>query len=268
SQTSLSDQLSGLVRLTRYAMEEMGLSEDSRVTFSRLQEYCDSVQERMSQAVQDGLNALHVDPANVTYTLVEAGKLTAHSADSAVEALAQLACDEKAKESKNLAERLWSAGLDLDQGVSFALDSEGKVTGIGTSAAYQQVLESEALTFQDLSGHILAAHVDANIDFSLKTNDDDSVTVNSSKSQYNNVLQAFFDQNSAIVQDYQRSEALSQIEEARKFMALSPKDMRTRLQLESMAAWWDNQNSSSSQSSFGLYNNGSLSRLSGININV
>ncbi|MCR5814676.1 MAG: hypothetical protein K6G15_09320 [Desulfovibrio sp.] len=268
TQASLTDQLAGLVRLTRYAMDEMGLADDSRVTFSRLQEYCDSVEQRFNQAVKDGLGSLSVDPALVTYTLSEEGKLTAHSADRAVEALAQLACDEKSKDLKNLAARLKTSGVSFEQGLSFSLNAEGQVTALGASAAFQEALQGEAETLQKLSEHILAAKVDANCDFSLKINADDSVTVNAAKSEYRNVLQAFFDQNSDIVSDYRRCEALSQIEEARKFMGLSPKDMRTRLQLESLAAWWDNQESSSSQSSFGLYNNGALSRLSGINISV
>ncbi len=268
SSSSLADQLSGLVRLTRYAMDEMGLAEDSRVTFSRLQEYCDQVQERFSQSVKDGLGALHVDPNNVTYTLDGQGNLTCHSADKTVEALAQLACDDMHKDLQKLASQLKASGLSLDSGISFSLDGQGNVTGLGESANYQDILASQKQSFANLSSHLATAHVDTNIDFSLKVNADDSVSVNCADSKYTKVLQAFFNENSEIVSDYQRSEALSQIEQARKFMSLSPKDARTRLQLESMAAWWDTQQTSSSPSSFGLYNNGSFSRLSGLNLSV
>lgn len=59
---------------------------------------------------------------------------------------------------------------------------------------------------------------------------------------------------------------MSGIDDARKAMQIAPNEMRKRIQIESMAAWWAGSNDASSY--FGNYANGNLSMLSGLNLNV
>ena len=267
SDGSVTDQLSSLVRLTRYAMDSMGLAKDSKVTFSQLQNYCDEVQEKFQSAVKDGLAALSVDLGNVSFFMSDNGVITAHSASKVNEALAQLALDSDPQAVKALHNALLTIGVG-EKGLNFSLASDGSITTLGESASQQSVLDSQHVTAAKLVSRLTSQRVDPNIGFSLQCNDDDSLSVNCSDSQYASVLQAFFEENSSLVADYQRSEALSKIEDARKYMRLSPSDMRTRLQLESLASWWDSSGESSSQSSFGMYSGGLFTQCNGINLNV
>ena len=267
SGSTLTEQISSLVKLTRFAMDSMGLSADSRVTFSQLKKYSDQVQERFSSAVEEGLENVRVDPANLTYTLDANGILSAHSASMLNESLAQKAIDDGSELGAGLLTRLAQAGVDLNEGFSFSLDAKGTIRALGDSAAWQSTLDAAHVTFPTLAQQIASEQIDPKIGFSLKT-EDEVVKVNCGDPKYTEILQAFFDENPSIVADYKRTEALSGIEDVRKFMRLSPSDMRTRLQLESMAAWWDNSGQSQATSSFGTYNGGIFSRLNGINLSV
>lgn len=68
SSTSLSDQLSSLVELTRYAMDAMGLSNDSRVTFSQIDKYRQQLEDSFNTSVQEGLKSQGVD-SDIDFTL-------------------------------------------------------------------------------------------------------------------------------------------------------------------------------------------------------
>jgi len=265
---SLTDQLSGLVRLVRYAMDSMGLEKDSRVTFSKLNDYCEQVQERFTSAVKDGLANAAIDPAKVTYTLNTDGSLQAHSGSSFAQAMATLAIDKDPTIGTYLQKQLEEAGIPVSYPFTFSLDASGAVTATGMSTVYEQQLKEQNVTFPLLAEKIADVHLDPDIDFTIKIADDDSLSVNAADSKYNPVLKAFFEENPSIVADYKRTEALSGIEAARKSMSLSPSDMRTRLQIESIAAWWDTSSNNSASSWFGSYTNGSFLRRSGVNINV
>ena len=264
---SLTEQLTGLVRLTRYAMDAMGLASDSRVTFSKLQEYCNQVQESFSSAVKTGLSEAQTDLSKTIFTLDSYGTLKVQSATRVNAALTELAIDNNADLVADLYKDLQTAGINLQAGFRFMLTEDGLLKIDGTNAEAEALLNGKEIRAASLAAKITAQKIDPNIDFSLQTNDNDSVTVNCADKSYTSVLQAFFDENPAIVKDFQRSEALSGIEDARKFVALSPRDIRTRVQLASMAAWWDNSSQASS-SSFGTYSSGIYSRLSGINLSV
>lgn len=264
---SLTDQLSSLVKLTRYAMDAMGLDSNSRVTFSRLKEYCDKVEDEFSTGVKDGLANAKADLGVTTFSFNSYGALTAQSATPLNAALTQLAIDENQETVSALKNALQAYGVDLSQGLNFSIDTNGKMVVLNDQGNVQSIIDNSNITALNLAGAILAQSINPNIDFTLKSNDDGSVTVNAADKKYSKVLQAFFDENPAIVKNYQRSEALSGIEDARKFLALSPSDMRTRLQLESMAAWWDTSGSSSNNS-FGTYIGGSFARINGVNLSV
>ena len=79
-------------------------------------------------------------------------------------------------------------------------------------------------------------------------------------------IQQFFDDNPALVKQYQQIEALSGLDDARKAMQIAPSEMRKRIEVESMAAWWSGSDSSSSY--FGSYSDGNMSVLAGLNLSV
>ncbi|MDR2820191.1 MAG: hypothetical protein LBB60_06660 [Desulfovibrio sp.] len=79
-------------------------------------------------------------------------------------------------------------------------------------------------------------------------------------------IQQFFDDNPELIKTFQQIEALASIDEARKKMQVAPHEMKKRLQIENMTAWWANSGEASSY--FGSYSDGGLSLLSGINVTV
>ena len=264
---TLTDQLSSLVKLTRYAMDAMGLENDSRVTFSKLQDYCAKVEDDFSTGVKEGLGNAKADLGNTTFAFNSYGALSAQSSTPLNAALTQLAIDDNPDLVKDLQAGLAAAGVDFSQGFKFSIDTSGRIVVLNDQNGVQSIIDNSNITALNLAAVISAQNIDPNINFTLKSNDDGSVTVNAADKKYTKVLQAFFDENPEIVKNFQRSEALSGIEDARKFLSLSPSEMRTRLQLESMVAWWDTSGSSNN-SSFGTYTGGIFSLINGVNLSV
>jgi len=265
---SLTEQLSGLVRLTRYAMDSMGLSQDSKVTFSKLKDYCEQVEERFSSAVKEGLSNASIDPAKVSFTLTPDGSLRVDSSSSFQKSLAQRAIDGNSAIGKSLLEKLKSIGIPAEADFTFSLGADASVTATGSSAVWQPFLQENNAFFASLASSLGSVTLDPNIDFTLNVNEDDSLSVNCANKEYQEILEGFFRENPSIVSDFKRTEALSNIEKARKFMQLPASKMRTRLQIESIARWWDTSGNRSSFSSFGTYSNGIYSRLNGVNVNI
>lgn len=167
SSGALTSQLSGLVSLTRYAMDAMGLSNDSKVTFTQLNKYREQQEDEFNTALK---------------------------------------------------------------------------------------LELEKVDISSVP------------DFTINVNDDGSVTINS-QSHHREKLQKIFDENPELVKTYQKIEALSGIDKARESMQIAPNEMRKRIQIEAMSAWWAQTNSNAG-TSFSSYSNGALSLLQGINVSV
>lgn len=107
--------------------------------------------------------------------------------------------------------------------------------------------------------------IDPAVNFSIQLNQDGSVNIVSDHPDRDKVQQ-FFENNPELVKIYRQIETLAGVEDARKAMQLSPNEMRKRIQIESMVAWW--AGSGNSNSYFGIYNNGSTSLFSGLNIQV
>ncbi|MDR2574480.1 MAG: hypothetical protein LBC94_09125 [Desulfovibrio sp.] len=164
---SMMDQVAGMVDLTKYAMDAMGLTADSRVTFSQIFKYREQLQQEFNQSVNNGLKALGIAD---TYSL----------------------------------------------------------------------------------------------EFTLQTNDDGTVNV-SGNGPDRDKIQNFFDNNPDLIKKYKQIEALNGIEEARKALAIPPGEMRKRIQIESMAAWWTESNAAPS---FGSYANNGISLLNGLDLTV
>lgn len=260
---SLTEQLSGLVRLTRYAMDSMGLEKDDRVTFSKLRDYCDQIKERFEEGVQESLGNASIDPDTLVLTL-ENGKLSAQSSSAWNAQLAQFALDQHPELGVALANALAEEGIPSQSAFSFSLTGSGDVVAKGESQVWQGMLDP--VTFSQVASTLASVHLDPKTEFTLAIQEDESIAVNAKDPAYQNLLQAFFNENTTVTADYRRIEALSGIEKARQAMALSPRDMRTRLQLESIAAWWDTQ--SQNTSSFGTYMGGAFSQRNGINVSV
>jgi hypothetical protein len=76
--------------------------------------------------------------------------------------------------------------------------------------------------------------VSSDAKFTLQSNSDGSVTVESSDAATKAAVQAFFDDNPALVKKFNQIQALSGLDDARKSLQISPSEMRKRIEVESM----------------------------------
>ena len=268
---NISSQLSSMVELTKYAMDAMGLESDSRVTFSQITKYREKLNTEFNTAVKEGLEKLGVsDPSSVTFTLAEDGSLTATSANATDQANVQGWLKGNAAIGKDLRTALTTAGISGSTGVSMTVDSSGKLiaassTDSANKATIQAVLDNSKLG-STLNTGMKSLAVSSDAKFTLKANENGSISVESSDAATKAAVQKFFDSNPALVKKFGQIQALSGLDDARKSLQVSPSDLRKRIEVESMAAWW--AGSGSTGSSFGNYSNGSLSMLSGLNLSV
>ena len=271
SGNSISSQLSSMVDLTKYAMDAMGLESGSRVTFSQITKYREQLNTEFNTAVKDGLSKLGVtDPSSVTFTLGADGSLTATSANATDQANVQAWLKGNAAIGKDLRTALTSAGISGSTAVSMTVDSNGKLiaassTDSADKAAIQAVLDNSKLG-STLNTGMKSLAVSSDAKFTLKANENGSVTVESSDAATKAAVQKFFDNNPALVKKFGQIQALSGLDDARKSLQVSPSDLRKRIEVESMAAWWSGSGSTSN--SFGNYSDGSLSMLNGLNLSV
>ena len=268
---SISSQLSSMVELTKYAMDAMGLESNSRVTFSQITKYREKLGTEFNTAVKDGLSKLGVsNPSSVTFTLAADGSLTATSANATDQANVQAWLKGNAAIGKDLRTAMTTAGISSSTAVSMTVDSSGKLTAASSTdsaskAAIQAVLDNSKLG-STLNTGMSSLAVSSDAKFTLKSNDNGSVTVESSDAATKAAVQKFFDNNPALVKKFGQIQALSGLDDARKSLQVSPSDLRKRIEVESMAAWW--AGSGSASNSFGNYSDGSLSMLSGLNLSV
>lgn len=366
--TSMISQLSSMIELTKYAMDAMGLSSDSRVTFNQISKYREQLQTEFSKGVKEGLANMGIsDLAGLSFSLDSNGVLSALGDNAADRKAAQAwldanpalgkelrdaldnagiesedavqlrisaggklsvvnntaeniqaALDDKASLSKDLRTALEKMGVDASKGLSFKFDDQGNLAvsddteqaeavnqwladnpglanavkaqlekrNVDASAVtlrlggegnikisvnnaglndIQAVLDQQSSAGNKIREGLEGLGVDPNINFSIQVNNNGSVTIISDHPDRDKV-ERFFDEHPEMVKKYRQIETLSGIDDARKAMQISPSDMRKRIQIESMSAWW--AGSGNANSYFGNYAGGNLSLLTGLNLNI
>ena len=196
--------------------------------------------------------------------------MTATSANATDQANVQAWLKSNTTIGKDLRTAMTAAGISSNTAVSMTVDSSGKLTAASSTdsdskTAIQAVLDNSSLG-KTLNTGMNSLAVSSDAKFTLKMNEDGSVSVESADAATKTAVQKFFDNNPTLVKKFAQIQALSGLDDARKSMQISPSDMRKRIEVESMAAWWSDSGSTSN--SFGNYSSGSLSMLSGLNLSV
>lgn len=364
--TSMVNQISSMVELTKYAMDAMGVTGNSRVTFSQINKYKEQLQSEFTQGVKEGLaNSGISDLAGLKFKLGKDDTISAIGANASDRKKAQAWLDANHEFGKKLSSALQSADIDSTE-ISFRISSTGKLSVIdNTSQTIQSALDSKGDLTDSLRKGLAEAGISINGTLNFKFEDGNLVAEGSSeniknvnnwlkdnpaleneiKSQLakynldpsaaslslakegtiqisvnnaelkdiqkvldkssdmgsslaqglNNLgidpsitfsiqidaagnfqiitdhpdkakLENFFEENPELIKKYRQVETLAGIDDARKAMQISPNEMRKRIQIESLASWW--AESDSSNSYFGKYSNNNLSLLSGLNMRV
>ena len=177
--TSMTNQLSSMVELTKYAMDAMGLSSDSRVTFNQITKYREQLQNEFSTSVKNGLAGIGIDDLNaLTFSLDKSGKLTAASDDASDRKAAQAWLDANPALGKDLRKALTDAGIDAESAVNLRVGSGGKLSVINTTSDnMQSALNSDADLTNDLRAALKKMGVDMTNGLNFKLDDEGNLAV-------------------------------------------------------------------------------------------
>ena len=168
--------------------------------------------------------------------------------------------------AESLTGQLKKQGVDASA-VSLTLGPTGnaKATVANGELGDIQALLDKSNLGTSLSKGLNNLAIAPDVQFTLQVNAGGSVTVISDSADKAKI-QKFFDDNPALVKQYQQIEALSGLDDARKAMQVSPAEMRKRIQIESIASWWAGSGDASSY--FGNYSNGNMNVLAGLNLSI
>jgi hypothetical protein len=128
--------------------------------------------------------------------------------------------------------------------------------------AYREQMEQEYA--DQLQKDFALLGVDPKIAFQLKENEKGGLTVSSDHPDKDKV-QKYFDDHPELVKKYQEIQILANLEAARARMDIQPAELKKRLQIENMSAWWDAAGGGSSIMSFA---SGGTSWFTGIDATV
>lgn len=161
SYTSMTSQVSGMVELVQYAMKAMGLSDDSRVTFSQITKYQQQLEKEFDASLKDALEATSLsDIAGLTFTLSTDGKLTAAGSTDEDTKKAQSYLDEHPELTEKLVQNLKDAGLELTENLKFTLSSTGEFSlASGSTHDLQSLLDEQAELVDDLRDGLAGSNV-------------------------------------------------------------------------------------------------------------
>lgn len=219
-----------------------------------------------SARLRSALVGMGVDLATpMTFVLDSEGKLVVSGEHTQADEINKWLAENTGL-AENLAGQLKKQGVDASA-ASLRLGQAGNVQvaiNNGELGDIQAALDKSDLG-NTLSKGLKNIGISPDVQFTLQVNANGSVTV-ISDSPDKAKIQKFFDDNPALVKQYQQVEALSGLDDARKAMQASPSEMRKRIQIESMAAWWAGSGNASSY--FGNYSNGNMSVLAGLNLNI
>jgi hypothetical protein len=128
--------------------------------------------------------------------------------------------------------------------------------------AYREQMEQEYA--EQIRKDFALLGVDPDISFQLKENEKGGLTVSSTHPDKDKI-QKYFDDNPELVKKYREIQTLANLDAARQRMDIQPAELKKRLQIENMSAWWSAEGSSASIMSL---SSGGTSWFSGVNATV
>ena len=116
-------QISSMVELTRYAMEQMGLDDNDRVTFSQISKYRNELSQSFDTELRSALSAAGIQNMNgLTFTLSPSGSITVQSDNASDKLAAQAYIDAHPELGQSLIKGI------SDEGVTLTLPASGSMT--------------------------------------------------------------------------------------------------------------------------------------------
>lgn len=126
---SMTSQISSMVELTKYAMDAMGVSSDSRVTFSQITRYREQLQSEFNTAVKNGLEQSGISDLNALgFELGKDGKIAVTGANAADRKAAQAWLDANPKYGQTLLAAMPVDAFENGGAITFTISSTGQIT--------------------------------------------------------------------------------------------------------------------------------------------
>lgn len=233
---------------------------------SFLQEYLIS-NNNLSETLNSQLYDLGLDLSGIReYGFDDDGNLVVKNDEQNAEGINDF-LSKNTEFANGLKKELQKYNIDLSS-VSIRINNEGSAKIFidnGALNGIQNVLNEQSELGKKIYSSLGDLGIDAKADFSIQLNSDGSINIISDHPDRDKIQQ-FFESNPELIKLYKQIETLAGVEDARKALQISPVEMRKRIQIESMSAWWAESGNSSSY--FGRYDDGALSLLSGLNMRV
>lgn len=177
--TSMTDQVSSMVELTKYAMEQMGLSSDSRVTFSQITRYREQLESEFNEGVKNAIAKTGIiDITALSYELDRSGKITVTGGTAECRKAAQAWVDSNASVGYNMLKALPHDDFELKAPVKFSISATGKITVENDDQTALQELLNENVDFADNAREAFTeAGINAPYPLDLNFDDDGNLVV-------------------------------------------------------------------------------------------
>lgn len=148
----------------------------------------------------------------------------------------------------------------------YAMDAMG--VGANDRVTFNQIqaykTEMEKKYADAIASGLESLGVDKNVSFRLALDDNGKIQVVSDAPD-RNTIQKLFDDNPELTNQYKQIQALADLDAARKASQINPTEIRKRIQIENMAAWWQEEDNASS--GLGVFD-GNYAAIAGINTRV
>lgn len=127
--TSMTQQISSMVELTKYAMNAMGLSSDSRVTFSQITKYREQLQNEFNTSVKNAFAQSGIsDIASMTFSLDKDGMISVSGGSESDRKMAQKWLGANPSFGLELRDALKAQNIENEDTIDFRLSSSGKMS--------------------------------------------------------------------------------------------------------------------------------------------
>lgn len=122
SGSGMLGQISSMIELTRYAMEQMGISENGNVTFSQISKYRNELSQSFDTSLRSALSAVGVqNMSGLTFSLSSSGKITVQSSNAADQQTVQAYLDAHPELGQTLLKGISDEGVTLTGNINFRL---------------------------------------------------------------------------------------------------------------------------------------------------
>lgn len=266
----------------RNGLDELGISEDTSFRLrmdssgiikvvntgeNKLQKYLDD-NKNFGTDIRKDLETLKVDVKTpFQLTMDENGALQVKGDHPDKEKIQQY-FDEHPEVAGQIREQLEEMGLEYGD-VHLAMGTDGAVSAENVVTEdikkLQQYFNENLSHGKNILEKMNNSGIDPDINFQLTMDEDGNLVVISDHPDKDKV-QKFFDEHPELAKKYEQIQALANLDSARKAMQISPSAMRKRIQVESLASWWDT--SGNSTSSIGDFMGGDLAFYNGLNSRV